>query len=744
MQANRTDNDVQKSDSINALAQDSSFVTASLLVVEPGNKLYTCYGHAAIRLQNPANQLDFCFTFEMVPGFLEQVKFFFSTAKSGYAAFPTTQFLEQYRQERRGVTEYVLNLNPRQKQELWKKLDEELLRGPVWDYDFLDKNCSSMCIYAIESSLQGEHIVYGKLHPALTGTYTDLLEHISRNAPWAELFWKSRLFGRGGETGDLNDKLAPELLAEAWQNAQIADNAGNVRPVIAETPTELLPWHGRQQPPFFTPLKALLLLIIIVFFICFTSKKCKFMKKITLKKSLLTAALVLLTSEGAFAFSDSYVPLHGQVLAYPTGAGKVYAKMEGDAKAAEGQNFETPADVISVKFVYTTITASGWFNAYAEPAEGWIFAGFAPEEYEDGEPLLPSVVSDNSNPANLKVTSAVYDKNSLFDSEEDALANIPDDPDGVYYALFTHVAPRISEMMAHMGSVSIDKTVNYIGEDVTIEATVDPKWENYNARFSHWVEKSTGKKITQNPYTLTVTQVEEYEAFFSCDELFEVEFPEEGGYVEFYNDCMAYIPTGVSQQNFTQKYVKAADGKAYFEIQPTVTFVDAKTPAFLYGKGTQQFLNNPAETKPSGIGFYGAPLEDWSGDEGVAVADLTQTIEEGSGLSAVEVEVGNVVAYLLDTESNTFKRVEEEMIPANRVFLGIPQQLFDAIEEGFLPDVIYLSLEDAQETNGIDGVETKASVKNGNTYMLDGRQVSAPAQNGVYIYDGKKLIFRKK
>lgn len=258
---------VAQEDSIDALAEASDFITASLLVVEPGEKLYTCYGHAAIRLQNPANQLDFCFTFEMVPGFLEQMKFLFSTAKSGYSVFPTEQFLEQYRQEHRGVTEYVLNLSPRQEQELWRRLDGEIMRGPVWDYNFLKNNCSSMCVYAIESSLQGEHIEYHELHPALTGTYTDLLEYISRNSPWSELFLKMRFIGKGGQTGELNDKLAPELLPGAWKKALFVDSAGNSRSVIAGEPRELLPCSDAQPASLITPQRALMLLILIVFVI---------------------------------------------------------------------------------------------------------------------------------------------------------------------------------------------------------------------------------------------------------------------------------------------------------------------------------------------------------------------------------------------------------------------------------------------------------------------------------------------
>ena len=77
------------------------------------------------------------------------------------------------------------------------------------------------------------------------------------------------------------------------------------------------------------------------------------------------------------------------------------------------------------------------------------------------------------------------------------------------------------------------------------------------------------------------------------------------------------------------------------------------------------------------------------------------------------------------------------------MFLAIPKQLLDGLEEGFVPDVIYLS-EEGGDIDGIGNMNVKPTVKNGKTYTIDGRQVAEPNQNGIYIYDGKKLIFRKK
>ena len=71
-------------DSINALAADPDFIKVSLLIVEPGNQVYSQYGHAALRMECPSNNMDFCFSFEMNLSFWQKIKFFFSSAKSGF------------------------------------------------------------------------------------------------------------------------------------------------------------------------------------------------------------------------------------------------------------------------------------------------------------------------------------------------------------------------------------------------------------------------------------------------------------------------------------------------------------------------------------------------------------------------------------------------------------------------------------------------------------------------------------
>ena len=250
-------------DSTKAAVQDEDFVRASLLVIGPGNDAVTCFGHAAIRLQCPPHQLDYCFTFEMKLAEGEHLKFLAGEAKAGFIAAPTSLFLQQYTQQGRGITEYDLNLLPAEEQALWRNLDREVAQDARWSYDFITVNCASMCVWIIERSLQGEHIAYHQLPAVLQGTYSDVMDYIAEEAPWMNLYFHLRYFSQRNDAGALNDKMAPPLLAEAWEHASFDGSPGGPRPVIVAK-RQLVPQNLVPSSCWFTPTMALVIAIILV------------------------------------------------------------------------------------------------------------------------------------------------------------------------------------------------------------------------------------------------------------------------------------------------------------------------------------------------------------------------------------------------------------------------------------------------------------------------------------------------
>ena len=98
-----------------------NFVTASLLIMSPGDELYSCAGHACIRLECPTFNLDYCFSYESEQVSDKIFTFFMGKLKMGMFAIPTADYLKLGREDGRGVMQYRLNLPPDAKHPAEKK-----------------------------------------------------------------------------------------------------------------------------------------------------------------------------------------------------------------------------------------------------------------------------------------------------------------------------------------------------------------------------------------------------------------------------------------------------------------------------------------------------------------------------------------------------------------------------------------------------------------------------------------------
>ena len=132
---------------------DPNFVKASLLIMSPGDELYSCAGHSCIRLECPTFNLDYCFSYES-----ESVKdkiftFFMGKLKMGMFAIPTADYLKLGRESGRGVMQYTLNLPPDAKQRLWKILDERVAQGAYLAYDYMERGCAQSAMRVLREAL---------------------------------------------------------------------------------------------------------------------------------------------------------------------------------------------------------------------------------------------------------------------------------------------------------------------------------------------------------------------------------------------------------------------------------------------------------------------------------------------------------------------------------------------------------------------------------------------------------------
>ena len=259
-------------ESIDSVANDggglATDVFASFIIAEPSNDIYGCCGHCAIRMQCPSHDMDFCFTYSFSNTLANQFKFFNGTGEGSFVPMYTDEFLEEYKEQHRGVMEYKLNLTLEEKRLLWQSLDENAHSSFHWKYDFLKTNCSAMCAYIIEQSLIGERIEYGKLDPVLTGDNRTFVKYIFAKHPWFQFFWLTILGAEGEDTSEIYTRLAPFILTDVWGDASLVnDSTKEIRPIFDGAPIQISNEHTELVPSAVTPFMAFLALLVVALII---------------------------------------------------------------------------------------------------------------------------------------------------------------------------------------------------------------------------------------------------------------------------------------------------------------------------------------------------------------------------------------------------------------------------------------------------------------------------------------------
>lgn len=221
----------------------NDYIIASLLVVSPSAEPYSLFGHCALRLQCPDHNMDYCFTFETPTDAKGLYSFFRGNAKGGFAAAPTTAYLNYYRQAGRGVEQHRLNLTPKEKLMLWQQADKEIVRGDSYRYNYLHAQCASMVIDLITSVLPAP-IRYNQIPTQVDGSFRDQMLTESVPYPWSRFFWQTIMGPAGDELGPFEHKLTPRTLPEVWRQANLMDTDRHLISGNAETLTATASRHS--------------------------------------------------------------------------------------------------------------------------------------------------------------------------------------------------------------------------------------------------------------------------------------------------------------------------------------------------------------------------------------------------------------------------------------------------------------------------------------------------------------------
>ena len=248
-----------------AITEADDFVTASILVATPSDVLYSCVGHASIRMQCPYYDLDMVYTYESESVENRVLSFFKGDLKMGMTAVSTERVLSDYEQEGRGITEYVLNIPLEKRKQLWQYLDEKVEEGMHLSYDYLNQGCVLGCLRAIRAavlpdtlSFEWDERLVRKSRRALLGDRTD-------DFPWDRFI----IFSITGVEADRNcavtDKeVVPADFIEVMQKATL-----NGKPVLEEPNILISQSIVPEKNRWHTPMMVACIVLVLAIVSCF-------------------------------------------------------------------------------------------------------------------------------------------------------------------------------------------------------------------------------------------------------------------------------------------------------------------------------------------------------------------------------------------------------------------------------------------------------------------------------------------
>lgn len=237
---------------------DPNFVTASLLVMSPGNLLYSSMGHSCIRLECPTFNLDYCFSYESESAKGRMLSLLAGNLKMGMFAVKTQDYLKDFSDEGRGVVQYRLNLPPQSKQKLWKMLDEKVTEGTQIPYDVLRRGCAQSIFLTLRDSLAPIQMNVRGWPEKYAKTRRELVESVVNDSLWTRLFLHTLSGMELDRDVSKSEKVVvPNDLVEILQRTWIGD-----KPIISEVGVELLPTQTVGKKCGLTPIMLSSLMVV--------------------------------------------------------------------------------------------------------------------------------------------------------------------------------------------------------------------------------------------------------------------------------------------------------------------------------------------------------------------------------------------------------------------------------------------------------------------------------------------------
>ena len=162
----------------------SAEATISILTCNPGKDVYSMYGHTAIRISDPAQNLDAVYNYGVFSFDSPNFMYRFAKGQTDYLMVGQkfSSFIPEYEQDQRSVYEQVLNLSQEGKNRLFQALIKNARpENREYRYNFFIDNCATRVRDMIEHNA-GVQVRFTENHP--TESYRDLIKKFHHSFRW--------------------------------------------------------------------------------------------------------------------------------------------------------------------------------------------------------------------------------------------------------------------------------------------------------------------------------------------------------------------------------------------------------------------------------------------------------------------------------------------------------------------------------------------------------------------------------
>ena len=182
---------VDASDNFDLLIENTENTTISILTCDPGNEIYSFFGHSALRIQNPKLSINWVINWGLFEFNEDQIQFGYDFAKGrlnyyvGIQEMPS--FIYEYAYYKRGVREQILNLNTSHKKKIINLVQKNYQpENRTYKYDFFYDNCSTRIQVLLDEVFEDE-IEWGINKDANKFTFREIIHKYLNKAPWLTL-----------------------------------------------------------------------------------------------------------------------------------------------------------------------------------------------------------------------------------------------------------------------------------------------------------------------------------------------------------------------------------------------------------------------------------------------------------------------------------------------------------------------------------------------------------------------------